>query len=121
MKIRTEEKSAILEQDILEYEKYIEELKREKSEETILTRTLDEIQDKFRKTEKKLFDLETELEDLKVEKLNEARRYEHEVMGLKNRVEALKSIETNYSSLEKELFRTRKGMEKEVEDMRFQV
>lgn len=65
MKIRTEERSAILEQDIVEYEKYIEELKREKSEETILTKSLDELQDKYRKAEKKVYDLETELEDSK--------------------------------------------------------
>ena len=32
MKARNEEKSAILEQDIADYEKYIEELKAEKSE-----------------------------------------------------------------------------------------
>lgn len=117
MKSRNDERAARLEHDISEYESYIERLKEEKTHEDNLAENYDVLQEKNRKNEKFIQQLEISINDIRVSSQDEIRKLEVDVSNLRNKVDILKVYEANFNSLEKETEKQKKLREKEVHDL----
>lgn len=108
LKEKNDERVSRLEQDIADYEKHIEEMAAEKDHEDNLQEKYYLIEERLRKTEKKLLEVQHSTAEEKAELVQEIQKLELENETAKNITDQWKQVKVKVKQLEKDIIAKRK-------------